>query len=43
MDDEILNIYPNISLAKKTINWKPKISFNTGLKKTIKSYYDIKH
>ena len=41
--DEILNIYPNISLAKKTINWKPKISFNTGLKKTIKSYYDIKH
>ena len=36
--DEILNIYPNISKAKKLLKWKPKISFNIGLRKTI-SYY----
>ena len=36
--DEILKIYPNIKKAKKILNWNPKISFNKGLKLTIKSY-----
>ena len=36
--DEILELYPNIDKIKKTINWKPKVDFNSGLKKTIKYY-----
>ena len=36
--DEMLKMYPNINKARKKINWIPKISFNNGLKKTIKSY-----
>jgi len=36
--DEILKLYPNIKKAKKIINWKPRISFNKGLKSTIKFY-----
>jgi nucleoside-diphosphate-sugar epimerase len=36
--DEILKIYPNIKKAKNIINWKPKISFDKGLKSTIKFY-----
>ena len=36
--DEILNLYPNINKVKKNFNWKPKIKFETGLKKTIKYY-----
>jgi len=36
--DEILSLYPNISKAKKKINWKPKIVFINGLKSTIKYY-----
>ncbi len=36
--DEILNTYPNISKAKNKINWSPKISFEEGLKSTIKYY-----
>jgi len=36
--DEILKVYPNINKAKKKINWRPKISFNRGLKLTIKYY-----
>ena len=36
--DEILELYPNISKAKKKINWRPKISFEQGLKSTIKFY-----
>jgi len=36
--DEILKIYPNIKKAKNIINWKPKISFDKGLKSTIKYY-----
>ena len=36
--DEILKIYPNINKAKRKINWRPKISFNRGLKSTIKYY-----
>ena len=34
--DEILRLYPDIKKAKKKINWKPKISFEKGLKSTIK-------
>ena len=29
---------PNINLAKKELNWKPKIDLDTGLRRTIKSY-----
>jgi len=36
--DEILKLYPNIKKAKNKINWKPKISFEQGLKSTIKFY-----
>ena len=36
--DEILNLYPSISKAKKKLNWKPKISFEKGLNNTIKYY-----
>lgn len=36
--DEILKLYPNISKAKKKIKWKPKISFQRGLKSTINFY-----
>ena len=36
--DEILKIYPNISKAKNKIKWSPKISFEKGLKSTIKYY-----
>ena len=36
--DEILRLYPDIKKAKKKINWKPKISFEKGLKSTIKFY-----
>ena len=38
--DEILKTYPNISKAKKIINWKPKISFEKGIKSTIKFYHE---
>lgn len=38
--DEILKMYPNISKAKNKIGWKPKISFATGIRNTIRSYYD---
>ena len=36
--DEIRYLYPNISKAKKILKWMPKISLNTGLKRTIKFY-----
>ena len=36
--NEILKLYPDINKAKKKINWKPKISFEKGLKLTIKFY-----
>ncbi len=36
--DETLNMYPNISRAKKLLKWSPKYSLPNGLKKTIKSY-----
>ena len=36
--DEILKTYPNIKKAKKKINWEPKVSFEKGIKSTIKFY-----
>ena len=33
--DEIMKLYPNISKAKKILNWKQKTNINDGLKKTI--------
>jgi len=36
--DEILNMYPSINKAKILLKWKPKISINRGLKKTINYY-----
>ena len=38
--DEIHKIYPNIQKARNIIKWSPKISFEKGLKSTIKSYYE---
>jgi len=35
---EILKLYPSIKKAKSTINWRPKISFEKGLRSTIKYY-----
>ena len=35
---EILKLYPSIKKAKNIINWKPKISFEKGLRSTIKYY-----
>ena len=34
----ILKIYPNTNKAKKILGWYPKIKFETGLRKTIKSF-----
>ena len=36
--DEILKVYPDINKAKNKINWRPKISFQKGLKVTIDSF-----
>jgi nucleoside-diphosphate-sugar epimerase len=36
--DEILKTYPSIKKAKKKIKWEPKISFEKGVKSTIKFY-----
>jgi len=35
---ELGNNYPNISKAKKILNWSPKISLLKGLKQTLKYY-----
>ena len=35
---EISKLYPNVKKAKKEINWRPKISFEKGLRKTINFY-----
>ena len=40
--DEIKYLFPSIKKIKKIINWKPKISFNKGLQKTIKYYSEYK-
>ena len=36
-NDEILKVYPDINKAQNKINWRPKISFEEGLKITINS------
>ena len=36
--EEILKIYQSIKKAKSLVNWKPRISFQRGIKDTIKSY-----
>ena len=36
--EEQMKIYPDISKARRILNWKPKISFLKGLAKTIKYY-----
>ena len=36
--DEILKIYPSMKKIKKLINWTPRISFEKGVKNTIKFY-----
>jgi len=36
--DEISSLYPDISRAKKILNWKPKINLNLGLLKTVNYY-----
>lgn len=36
--DEIKDMYPSIYSAQKLLGWKPRISINAGLKKTIKFY-----
>jgi len=36
--DEIFKVYPDINKAKNKINWRPKISFQKGLKVTIDSF-----
>ena len=40
--DETMALYPNIDKAKKVLNWRPKISLNAGLKKTIQYYKNEK-
>lgn len=36
--DEIMKLYPNIDKAKKILKWKPRISLENGLKKTIQFF-----
>ena len=36
--EEQMRIYPDIFKARRILNWKPKINFLDGLKKTIKYY-----
>ncbi len=40
--DEIKSLYPNINKAHKILKWRPKISLNIGLKRTIKYYKNAK-
>ncbi len=39
--DEVQSLYPSITKTKKNLNWRPIISLNKGLKKTI-NYYSKK-
>ena len=39
--DEILSLYPSITLAKRLLNWKPKIPFDKGLNRTIKFFKSL--
>ena len=33
-----MKLYPDVTKAKKLLNWQPKIKFSEGLRLTIKSY-----
>jgi UDP-glucuronate decarboxylase len=33
---------PDIELAKKTLNWEPKINLDSGLEKTIEYFKNMK-
>ena len=35
--EESLVFFPNIDKAKKLLNWRPKISLNTGIKLAIRN------
>ena len=37
-NDELIKLYPDISKAKKLMNWVPKVRLKKGLIKTINSY-----
>ena len=37
-NDEIIILYPSIKKARKILNWRPRINFFEGLKKTITNY-----
>jgi len=41
-DDDPIQRQPNIDLAKKKLNWKPKIQLDDGLIKTIKYFKSLK-
>ncbi len=41
--DETIALYPNINKAKKLLNWRPKISLNAGLRKTVKYFKNEKY
>ncbi len=41
-EDEMIKLYPNISKAKNLLKWQPKVSFNYGIKKTIKYFKKFK-
>jgi len=36
--EELLKIYPDLKNAKNILNWKPRIDFKSGIKKTINFY-----
>ncbi len=40
--DEIRNMYPSIKFAKQKLKWFPKVSLESGLRKTIKFYREKK-
>ena len=40
-EDDPLQRKPDISLAKRLLDWEPKIKLNEGLKKTIKYFETV--
>ena len=40
--DEILKLYPNISNAKKLINWEPRVDITNGLSRCIRYFKKMK-
>ena len=39
--ENLLSIQPNHNLAKKELNWSPKVDLDTGLEKTIKFFKEF--